>query len=170
MDIRDKKLTQNQKDILNQLSIYIDKPIYMYGSINRADYIPEKSDIDIDIFTENERSTINLLSNFLHLNKNDFKKSVFKIGSNIVYGYKTKYYDETNNIKLEISIYNEEYKKIVLYDHNNGENLPFYIIAVLYIIKVLFYNFKLISKETYKRCKRFLMNKNDELKFIELDN
>ena len=66
MDINHKKLTQPQRDMLNKISIYIDKPIYIYGSINRFDYIPNKSDIDIDIFTENESSTINILSNLLN--------------------------------------------------------------------------------------------------------
>lgn len=170
MDINHKKLTQNQRDILNQISIHIDKPIYIYGSINRLDYIPGKSDIDIDIFTENESSTINILSTLLNLNKIKFKKSVFKIDSTMVFGYKTTYLDEVNGIKFEISIYNEKYKNIVLYDHNNGRFLPFYITSVLYIIKILFYNLNLISKKFYKRCKRFLMNPGDELKFIEFDN
>ena len=67
-------------------------------------------------------------------------------------------------------IFRKKYKNIILYDHENGRFLPFYITFILYIIKILFYNLKLISNKFYKRCKRFLMNPNDELKFIELDN
>lgn len=170
MDITDKRLTQNQRDMLNKISIYIDKPIYIYGSINRSDYIPGKSDIDIDIFTDNESSTMNILSNLLNLNKTDFRKSIFKIDSFMVFGYKTKYSDQANGINFEISIYNDKYKNIVLYDHNNGRFLPFYITFILYIIKILFYELNFISKKFYKRCKRFLMNPDDELKFIEVDN
>lgn len=170
MDISDSRLSRKQKDILNKISMSIDKPVYIYGSIHRSDYIPGKSDIDIDIFTDNESSTISILSNILNLKKKDFKKSIYKIGSFMVYGYKTKYSDQTNEINLEISIYNEKYKNIVLYDHDNGRLLPFYITFILYIIKLLFYEFKLISKQFYKRCKRFLMNPGDELKFIEVDN
>lgn len=170
MDINHKKLTQPQRDMLNKISIYIDKPIYIYGSINRFDYIPNKSDIDIDIFTENESSTINILSTILNLNKTNFSKILSKINSSLIFGYKTTYLDKVNGIKFEISIYNEKYKNIVLYDHNNGRFLPFYITSVLYIIKILFYNLNLISKKFYKRCKRFLMNPGDELKFIEFDN
>ena len=92
------------------------------------------------------------------------------INSSLIFGYKTTYLDKVNGIKFEISIYNEKYKNIVLYDHNNGRFLPFYITSVLYIIKILFYNLNLISKKFYKRCKRFLMNPGDELKFIEFDN
>ena len=167
MDINNKKLTQSQRDMLNKISIYIDKPIYIYGSINRMDYIPNKSDIDIDIFTENESSTINILSNLLNLNKTDFKKSIYKIGSFMAYGYKTKYLDEVNGIKFEISIYNEKYKSIVLYDHHNLD-FPFYKTFILYIIKILFYNLNLISKKNYSSCKNFLMHPNDENRFILL--
>ena len=113
MNITDKKLTQNQKDMLNKISIYIDKPIYIYGSIHRSDYMPGKSDIDIDIFTENEQSTINILSNLFNLNKTDFKKSIYKIDSFMAFGYKTKYLDEVNGINFEISIYNEKYKNVL---------------------------------------------------------
>ena len=169
MNIKNKRLTQPQKDILNKISVYIDKPIYIYGSINRLDYIYGKSDIDVDIFTENESSTINMLSALLNLNKIDFKKSILKIDSHMIFGYKTQYLDEENGINLEMSIYNEKYKDIVLYDHN-GRYYPFYITAILYIIKILFYNLNLISKKGYKRCKRFLMNPGDEVKFIEFDN
>ena len=169
MNITDKRLTQNQKDMLNKISVYIDKPIYIYGSINRLDYIPNKSDIDLDIFTENESSTINILSTILNLNKTNFSKVVLKINSSLIYGYKTKYLDEANGINFEISIYNEKYKSVILYDHSNL-NLPFYITFVLYILKILFYNLNLISKQNYSSYKNFLMHPNDQHRFILLNS
>ena len=95
------RLTDKQKEFFNNLSIYIDKPIYFYGSIIRMDYIPGKSDIDIDIFTDNELSTINMLCNYLGLNKYDFRKSVYKINSKMVYGYKGKYEYKTKDISIK---------------------------------------------------------------------
>ena len=56
---------------------------------------------------------INEWETFLNLNKTDFKKSIFKIDSFMVFGYKTKYLDNSNDINFEISIYNEKYKKIM---------------------------------------------------------
>lgn len=165
-----KRLTEYQKDFFNKLSIYIDTPIYFYGSINRDDYIPGKSDIDIDIFTDNESSTIHILSNYLHLNKHSFRKSVYKINSKMVYGYKGKYEDELNNIKIEISIYNNKYKSIVLQDQEESRILPLYVTITLLIIKFLFYNLGVISKQTYAKCKRYLMNNGGEMKFILVDN
>jgi hypothetical protein len=170
MDLINKRLTYNQQQFFNSFSQYINQPLYFYGSIKRADFIPGKSDVDIDLFTENTSSTIQMVCNFLNVKRSDVKKFVYKINNKVVYGYKTKYEDDSIGVKMEISIYNIKYKQVILEDRKYGECLPFYIIFVLYIIKFLFYNLKIISKQTYKRCKRFLMNPGDELKFIEVDN
>jgi hypothetical protein len=165
-----KKLTENQKDFFNKLSVYMDTPIYFYGSINRSDYLPGKSDIDIDIFTDNESSTIHMLCNYLNLNKKVFRKSFYKIDSKIVYGYKGKYEDETNNIKIEISVFDNKYKSMVLQDQQRNSVLPLYITVILLIAKYLYYNLGIISKDMYRGIKQQLMNKGGEFKFILLDN
>ena len=170
MDIPNKKLTENQKQFFDNLSIFINKPVYFYGSINRPDYIPGKSDIDIDIFADNENSTTQLLSNFLNLKKNEIKKTVLKINSEVVYGHKLQYEDNANGINVEMSIYNENYKQLVLNDHNKNKYLPIYITIPLVIIKFMFYTLNMISKKSFKRCKQYLMNTDDEMKFIELIN
>ena len=163
------KLNSYEEIFFQKLRNYIDKPIYFYGSIQRNDYFPGKSDLDIDIFTENESSTIYALCNFLNLKKSDIKKSIYKVHNKVVYGYKTKYKDELNNFKVEIGLYNEKFKELVLNDHLKDFELPFHISIVLFILKFLFYNLEILSKESYKRLKRLLMNDNDEMKFIVLD-
>ena len=164
------KLTQSEQSFFENISEYIDKEIYFYGSIKRSDYIKGKSDIDIDIFTENENSTIQKLSNYLNIKKSEFRKIIYKTNNTLVYGYKTKYKDINNKINVEISIYNEKYKSLVLYDHNNGCFLPFYISFALIIVKFFYYNLGIISENSYKICKQFLMNPNNELRFILVDN
>jgi hypothetical protein len=164
------KLTLNENIFFENISQYIDKELYFYGSIQRSDYLKGKSDIDVDIFTENENSTIQKLCTFLNLKRSDFRKIIYKTNNTLIYGYKSKYKDEINKINVEISIYNEKYKSLVLYDHNNGNYLPFYITFLLFIIKILYYNLGIISDMFYKRCKQFLMNPNDELRFILVDN
>ena len=133
------RLTYNQREFFDKLSFYIDKPLHFYGSIQRPDYIQGKSDIDVDIFTDNESSTIQMLCNFLHIVRSQFKKTVFKINSHMVYGYKGKYEDEKTGVNVELSIYNNKYKELVLDDHNKCQYLPFYITITLFIIKILFY-------------------------------
>ena len=88
----------------------------------------------------------------------------------MIYGHKVQYEDTVKNINAEISIFNEKYKNDVLKEHNNARYLPFYLTIPLMIIKCMFYNLNLINKNTYKRCKQYLMNNNDEMKFIELIN
>jgi len=163
------KLTFNQYEFFQKLRNYINKPIYFYGSIQRKDYFPGKSDLDVDIFTDNESSTIYALGNFLNLTKADFKKFVYKIHNKIITGYKIKYTDEKKNINVEIGLYNDKFKDLVLKDHLKDFELPFYISIILIIIKFLFYNLQILSKETYRRLKRLIMNDNDETKFIILD-
>ena len=170
MEQIDKKLTDKQKEFFYNLSMYIDKPLYFYGSIYRIDYLPGKSDIDVDIFTENESSTIQMLCNYLNINKSAFRKSFYKINSRIVHGYKAKYKDIKNNIEAEISVYNNKYKAIVLEDHNKARCLPFYISFLLIITKILYYNLGIISKDMYKQVKINLMNPGSEFKFILVDS
>ena len=163
------KLTEKQKGFFNNLSIYIDTPLYFYGSILRTDYLPGKSDIDTVIFTDNEYSTINMLCNHLHMTKTDFRKFVYKIDSKMVYGYKTKYEDKSKDIDIEICIYNFRYKKIILKEHTSLACLPFFVSICLIIIKFFYYNLGLISNDSYRNFKRLFMNKGGELKFLVVD-
>lgn len=170
MDVVKTRLTQNEEIFFESLSLYIDKEIYFYGSIQRPDYVKGKSDIDIDIFTDNESSTVEKLCSFLGIKKSEFRKIVYKINNVMIYGFKTKYTDETKKINVEISVYNDKYKNVVLYDHNNCRYLPFYITIALFIIKFFYYTLGIMPDKLYKRCKQFLMNPNDEMKFILMDN
>jgi preprotein translocase subunit SecE len=72
------KIPDSTNNFLNNLSEYLQTQLYFYGSVQRYDYFPGNSDIDIDIFTDNEKSTINKLSNFLQINKTEFKKIIWK--------------------------------------------------------------------------------------------
>ena len=42
--------------LLQNLEAYVGTPLYFYGSVQRPDYIQNKSDIDIDIFTVDKPS------------------------------------------------------------------------------------------------------------------
>jgi len=166
MEIPKHQLTDQQETFFNGIRIATGKTIYFYGSIQRTDYMPGKSDIDIDIFTENENSTIYALCNYLKKTKWDFQKTLYKVNGNIVNGYKTMYKDEDRGIKTEISIYNEKYKSVMLKEHTNGFYMPFYISILIGILKWLHYDLEILPQKQYSRCKRFLMNENDEQKFI----
>ena len=153
-------LSDYQKEFFNKMKNYIEKPIYFYGSIQRDDYFPQLSDIDIDIFSDNVNSTLILLQNFLDLDKKEFKKSVYKMNktNNLIPGYKNKYSDKYNKLNLEISVYDEKYKEEILYEHQSKFNLPIYITLMLIFLKVLHYNIGILPVYYYSMFKKYLTN------------
>ena len=74
METTKNELPQNTKQFFYNLGEYLDTKVLFYGSVQRADYVPGKSDIDVVIFADNDDSLIAKLQHHLHLNKKDFKK------------------------------------------------------------------------------------------------
>jgi hypothetical protein len=163
-----KKLSENQKIFLNALSNYIDDDLHLYGSIGRLDYIPNKSDLDLDIFTDNEESLIYKLSNFLHVKKNVFKNVLYKIDNQIIHGYKTKYENVKKNLSIEFSIYNKKDKETIINQHGKADKLPYIILFLLYIIKICYYKLGILNNEMYSKIKQYLMHMSSECNFILL--
>ena len=174
METTKNKLSSYEKNFFDKLRSYIDKPVYFYGSIQRDDYFPQLSDIDIDIFSDNVNSTLILLQNFLNIDKKEFKKSIYKMNkTNIVIpGYKSKYIDKTNNLTVEISVYDENYKEEILKEHLSKFKLPLYITVVLIFLKFLHYNLRILPIYYYSRFKKFLTNNfydGNKSEFVVLD-
>lgn len=160
------KLTQEQTNFFKSLSAYIDKPLYFYGSILRNDYFNGKSDIDIVVFTDNEKSTLSKLSTFLGLEKGQFRNFVSKHYSNykINKGKKVEY--QNKFVNTEISIINENDKTTFLKNHSH--KIPLYISILLIILKFCYYNLNIISEENYKIYKHKLLHGNKEITFVKL--
>lgn len=157
--------TKNEMDTYSKifflkLGNYLDTQIYYFGSIQRDDYFPGKSDIDIDLFTINESSTIIKLQDFLGIEKYKLKKFVYKLHKTkkMVYGHKVKYTDPDNNFVTEISIYNEKDKDAVLLEHNSKAILPFYVLWLLIILKTFYYKLGILSEEIYNYFKILIMD------------
>ena len=171
METTRNELTPYAKEFFYKLSNYLDTKIYFYGSVQRPDYFPASSDIDVDIFTDNESSTISKLQYFLGVEKFKFKKFLYKLhkSNRIVYGKKVTYYDKENNFSTEISIYSEKDKNAVLEEHNSKTNLPFYISFMLMFLKYFYYNLGILPKKFYKYLKRIVMNymvEGEDVEFI----
>lgn len=160
METTKNKLPVFAEHFFKKLGDYLDTKIYYYGSIQRSDYFPDSSDIDVDIFTENENSTITKLQHFLKIDRNEIKKFIYKLNKTkkVVHGYKIKYTDETNNFSTEISIYNEKNKQEVLLEHLSKTDLPFYISILLVILKTLYYKFQILPSSVYYFFKKIIMN------------
>jgi len=164
METTNNKLTEEQENFLREISSYLDTKFYYFGSVQRPDYMPGKSDIDVDIFTENEASTIAKLVHFLHVSKKDIKQTVTRIVRNnqIVAGHKLKY--KNKFIQLEICIYNEKFKKYILTEHTSKMVLPFYCTWLLNVLKVLYYQLHILPLSSYVFLKRHILAMGNGLK------
>jgi predicted nucleotidyltransferase len=157
--------TQNKMPLYNNLFFtrlknYLDTKIYFFGSIQRFDYFPKKSDIDVAIFTDNIHSTISKLQVFLNVKHYSFKKFVWRLNYNnvLINGYKIMYKEPDNNFITEISIYNDKFKEFILIEHNSKSKLPFYATICLVVIKYLFYTLNIISADWYIYLKKYILS------------
>ena len=174
METTKNKMNPFAEKFFKKLSDYLDTKIYFYGSIQRNDYFPNSSDIDADIFTDNESSIINKLQNFLGVKKYEFKKFVYRLhkSKKMVYGHKIKYEDTNHNFSTEISIYNEKTKELVLEEHLSKIVLPFYISISLIILKTFYYKLNILPDNIYYFFKKIIMNylvEGVDVEFITTD-
>ena len=153
--------------------------LYIYGSAIRSDFVLGKSDVDAAIFTDNESSAITTLQTMIHVRRDEFQKIVWRLNGQIVHGYKIAfeiqaptpaasrrslhppaYYATTlPSIPCEIAIYNNEYKDLLLRELQLPlANQPWYIFALLHVLKTFYYRFPVISKNTYVTTKRYILN------------
>jgi hypothetical protein len=151
-------LTKKEKSYFHKMSDYLDTKLYYYGSVTRDDYVPNKSDIDIAIFTDNEHSIMSKLQHFLHAKRKAFDKIAWKLNGQMIYGYKIKCMDYTG-INCEIAIYNNEFKTVLIEDYNKPlKNQTFLIYVLLNVLKLLYYQIPLLPKSTFIELKRYILN------------
>ena len=155
------EMSEHNKFFFEKLKNYLDTKIYFFGSVQRDDYFPKSSDIDIAIFTDNINSTVTKLQSFLNADKSEFKSFVWRLNydNSLVRGYKILYKEPEKNLIAEISIYNEKYKEGILNEHNGKSVLPFYATCALIIIKYLFYTLNIMPKEWYVYFKKIILTK-----------
>lgn len=161
METSKNRLTDQQTQFINSMKLFLDTKLYFYGSINRTDYFPDHSDIDIDIFTHDVNGMVLKLKQYLNLETQDFKHFVYRLitkNNFIASGVKTAYNNLEKNIRLEISIYNNKFKQNILEEHNRKTNFPFIISNSLFFIKYIHYILPLLPRTLYSKLKSFLMH------------
>jgi predicted nucleotidyltransferase len=159
-DIKD-RLGDYRYNYFSNLQKYLDTELYFYGSIKRSDYFQKGSDIDITVITDNVHSTLSKLQNYLNIKKTEIKKIYQKFyirSKSIVVGYKIKYEDKERNFSFDILIYDEKYRKSVIENLNDINNLPGYMIVILITIKMLYYSLGIISKDIYLYLKNAIFH------------
>ena len=148
------------KQFFDKLSLYLDTKLYFYGSVQRYDYFPNSSDIDVDIFTDNESSTILQLQNFLKVKRTQIKRFVFRLHrtDHLVTGHKIQYKSADGSLAVEFSIYNERHKQHVLEEHTFKTILPWYVAWLLYILKFIYYKLCIMPKSVYIYFKNLFLD------------
>lgn len=160
METTKNKMSTSAETFFNNLSEYLDIKLLYFGSIQRSDYFPGSSDIDVDVFTENEHSTIIKMQQFLKKPKSDFKKVVWRLRYNgrMVYGHKATYIDPLGDFTAEFSIYNDKFKEDILVEHLYKTVLPFYITWLLLFLKTLHYNLGIINRDIFVYLKKKMLS------------
>jgi|694.fasta_scaffold141994_3 predicted nucleotidyltransferase len=173
-DIKD-RLGEYKYNFFTKLQNYLETELYFYGSIKRVDYISNSSDIDIIVITDNVKSMLSKIQTYLVVGKDKTQKifqqhSVYDKG--IITGYKIKYGNNENNIEFDLLVYDEKYRNVVLQNIYDINNLPFYIITILYILKMLYYKLHFISRGIYNKlkCHIFACYFNGELRYYNKEH
>ena len=169
-DIKD-RLGEYKYNFFNSLQNYLETELYFYGSIKRFDYISNSSDIDIIVITDNVKSMLSKIQTYLNVSKDKTQK-IFQQYSvydkEVITGYKIKYNE--NNIEFDLLVYDDKYRKVVLQNIYDINNLPLYMITILYILKILYYKLHLISRNIYNKlkCHLFACYFNGELRYYDI--
>jgi len=161
METTKNKLSQEEAIFFQNLKSYINTPIYFFGSIQRDDYLQKHSDIDVDIFTNDEKDAIIKLESFLNVKRRDFKKTLCVIDNIVIIGYKIKYIDEANKINVELCIFNEKYKKQVINLQKKKFYIPYYICIMTLFFKILYYELNIIPFKLFRIIKNYLIGITD---------
>lgn len=174
METTHNKISPYAKKFFDRLSQYLDTKLYFYGSVQRGDYFPNSSDIDVDIFTDNESSTILQMQNFLKVPRTEFKRIVYRLHrtNELVTGYKIKYKSPRNNFEVEFSIYNERFKRHVLEEHRFKTVLPWYVAWLLYILKFVYYKLCILPTSAYIYLKNLTLDnlvEGEASEFVVID-
>ena len=170
-DIKD-RLGEYKYNFFNSLQNYLETELYFYGSIKRFDYISNSSDIDIIVITDNVKSMLSKIQTYLNVSKDKTQK-IFQQYSvydkEVITGYKIKYNE--NNIEFDLLVYDDKYRKVVLQNIYDINNLPLYMITILYILKILYYKLHLISRRIYNnlKCHLFACYFNGEFRYYSID-
>ncbi len=152
-------LAESQHLFLQRMKTYLQLPLYYYGSVQRADYFAEESDIDVAIFSPTPESTLQRLVGFLHLSRADMKPFFWKldVAPITVRGHKFAVQRPDDGIACDICVYDLSAKDMLLREYQDKIDLPAWAIVALCIVKWLFYHLSVLSLDSYKNWKKKIM-------------
>lgn len=132
----------------------IELPLFFIGSIARNDFIDGKSDLDIEVFSDNVVSTKTKLDYLFDCYQKDDRYLTYSIENNPISGYKYYYNNKEKALLFDFTLYKKECQKLILYYRDIEINIPINLSVILIIIKYLHYYFNIIDKPTYSMIKK----------------
>jgi hypothetical protein len=163
-------LTPIQKQFFRNMENYLDTPVYFFGSVQRLDYVPGYSDVDVILFADNMTEMQYKLTSFLKRSKTDMKRIVKHLGNYIFQGYKIFYKNADASVIAEINIFPSVDKSNYLrMQHELKENVPFIICVIMYIIKLVYYRLGFLSSDQYRYLKKSLLSFDNSNEFVSID-
>jgi len=154
------KLTKEQYQYLVNLESFINSKLSFYGSIERDDFFMGSSDLDIDIITPNMHNILFKLRQYIGIPNNEVLHVKWTTNNPRPYTFECLKIKHNNGIvNLEISIYDEKYRKNLEIVRNFKRTMLSPIMVFFLItIKILYYKLNLLSNSQMKQIKRFVMN------------
>lgn len=153
-------LTIQQSNFLTKLRSYLPEKIYFYGSILRDDFLPGISDIDVLYFSkENLQSSVHRLYKLLTKDSNYTRIQMLHFlyhsseTKKVISGYKLKYTNVDNGVIIEVSMYDDENKELIMKEQIRKARIPYFIVYALLILKIMAYKYRVLPEDTFRWIK-----------------
>lgn len=179
MEIPKHPLTSQQSTFFSKIRNILPDKLYFYGSILRQDFLPGLSDIDVLYFTkDNLKKTARYLYRQLQQDTRATKVQLLHFlyhssgTKQLISGYKVKYTNVTDGIVIELSMYDDKFKDMIIDEQMKKANIPFYIVWTLLLLKIIAYKYRLLPEDTFRWIKDRLFINLSGVKntFLPLDN
>ena len=139
------RLTESQYLFFSSLERTLHLPLYFYGSIQRVDYFPSHSDIDVAVLSDNVAHTVSLLHPY-----GTVTEMAQQYGTNprVIRGHKV-----TVPQSFDILVFSKQDSHYVLSNLHDSNTMPLSVVCGLLLLKHIHYTLGFLSKPTYTYLK-----------------
>ena len=153
-------LPEETRLFFDRLSDFLELPLYFYGSIQRWDYLPGCSDVDVAIFTPHMENTVIQLQYYFDIPREKIKRIHWRLDGHTVRGYKVN--GKEGALSFDVSLFHEKDQRRVLQKYEQESNRPPWVLFTLLLLKyIYYYGFGGPTgpwKETYINTKNMILN------------
>ena len=153
-------LPEETRLFFERLSDFLEVPLYFYGSIQRWDYLPGCSDVDVALFTPHMENTVIQLQYYFDIPREKIKRIHWRLHGHLVRGYKL--HGREGDLSFDISLFHEKDKHRILEQYKREANRPPWVLLTLLLLKYVYAYFlggpEGPWKTTYVHTKNMILN------------